>query len=53
MHNLLKPGGRVFFEIGEGQGAAVAKLMGDYGFSDIAIEKDYAGHDRYALATLR
>ena len=51
--NLLKPGGRVFFEIGEGQGAAVAKLMGDYGFSDIAIEKDYAGHDRYALATLR
>lgn len=51
--NLLKPGGRVFFEIGEGQGVAVAKLMGDYGFSDIAIEKDYAGHDRYALATLR
>ena len=51
--NLLKPGGRVFFEIGEGQGAAVVQLMGDYGFSDIAIEKDYAGHDRYALATLR
>ena len=51
--NLLKPGGRVFFEIGEGQGAAVVQLMGGYGFSDIAIEKDYAGHDRYALATLR
>ena len=51
--NLLKPGGRVFFEIGESQGAAVAKLMGDYGFAEIAIEQDYAGHDRYALAALR
>ena len=51
--NLLKPGGRVFFEIGEGQGAAVRKLMGDYGFEDVAIEKDFAGHDRYALAALR
>ena len=51
--NLLKPGGRVFFEIGEGQGAAVRKLMGDYGFADIAIEKDFAGRDRYALAALR
>ena len=32
--------------------APVAKLMGDYGFGDIRIEKDYAGHDRYAMATL-
>jgi len=27
--------------------------MGDYGFEDVAIEKDFAGHDRYALAALR
>ena len=50
--NLLKPGGAVFFEIGEGQGEALRKLMFDYGFDDILIEKDYAGHDRYASATL-
>lgn len=50
--NLLKPAGEVFFEIGEDQGAEVAKLLGCYGFSDIAIEKDFAGHDRYAKAVL-
>ena len=50
--NLLKPGGAVFFEIGEDQGEALRKLMTDYGFADIRIEKDYAGHDRYASALL-
>jgi len=50
--NLLKPGGAVFFEIGEGQGVAVAGLMADYGFENVRIEKDFAGHDRYAAATL-
>ena len=51
--NLLKPGGAVFFEIGEDQGPALEKLMADYGFSDIQIEKDCAGHDRYASAILK
>ena len=51
--NLLKPGGAVFFEIGENQGEPVRQLMFDYGFDDIRIEKDYAGHDRYASAVLR
>lgn len=50
--NLLKPGGRVFFEIGEDQGPAVRELMESYGFGQIAVERDYAGHDRYASATL-
>ena len=50
--NVLKPGGAVFFEIGENQGDAVAKLMEGYGFSDIRIEKDYSGHNRYASAIL-
>lgn len=50
--NLLKPGGAVFFEIGDGQGEAVRKLFFDAGFDDIKIEKDYAGHDRYASAVL-
>ncbi len=50
--NILKPGGAVFFEIGENQGEAIRKLMTDYGFTDIRIEKDYAHHDRYAQAIL-
>lgn len=50
--NVLKPGGAVFFEIGENQGDSVAKLMEGYGFSDIRVEKDYSGHDRYASAKL-
>lgn len=50
--NLLKPGGAVFFEIGEDQGEAIRSLMSDYGFAQISVEKDFAGHDRYASATL-
>ena len=50
--NLLRPGGAVFFEIGEKQGEALRGMMSEYGFSDIRIEKDFAGHDRYAAATL-
>ena len=50
--NLLKPGGAVFFEIGESQGEAVRQLMFDCGFDDIRVEKDFSGHDRYAFATL-
>ena len=50
--NVLKPGGSVLFEIGESQGEALRKLMGDYGFEDVQVEKDFAGHDRYAMATL-
>ena len=50
--NVLKPGGGAFFEIGDGQGEALRKLFFDAGFDDIRIEKDYAGHDRYASAVL-
>lgn len=50
--NVLKPGGSVFFEIGESQGAALSSMMADYGFTDVKIEKDYSGHDRYASGTL-
>lgn len=50
--NILKPGGAVFFELGDGQGAAVRKFLFDAGFDDIRIESDYAGHDRYAAARL-
>jgi len=51
--NILKPGGAVFFEIGENQGESLRHLMQGYGFENIAIERDFAGHDRYASAILR
>ena len=50
--NVLKPGGAAFFEIGEGQGEALRRLLTDYGFSDIRIEKDFGGHDRYASGVM-
>ena len=50
--NVLKPGGAVFFEIGEGQGEALRRMLADYGFGDVRIEKDFAGHDRYASGSL-
>ena len=50
--NVLKPGGAVFFEIGDGQGESVRELMFEYGYDSIVVEKDYAGHDRYASAML-
>ncbi len=50
--NLLKPGGAVFFEIGEGQGEALERMMKGYGFSEVLVEKDWSGHDRYASGRL-
>ena len=50
--NVLKPGGALFFEIGDGQGAALREMFEAYGFSDVKIEQDFAGHDRYASGRL-
>ena len=45
---VLKPGGGVFFEIGDEQGLALRDLLEEYGFTDVAIIKDYGGKDRFA-----
>ena len=50
--NVLKAGGAVFFEIGDGQGEALRGLLHDYGFGEVRIEKDFSGHDRYASGVL-
>jgi release factor glutamine methyltransferase len=47
--NYLRKGGYLFFEIGYNQGKAVSKLMGDAGFCQINIIKDYAGLDRVVM----
>jgi release factor glutamine methyltransferase len=49
---VLKPGGAVFFEIGESQGDAVRRLLTEWGFNGIKIEKDMSGHDRFASGLL-
>ena len=50
--NLLRPGGAVFFEIGDDQGDDLRKLFAAYGFEQAEIGKDLAGKDRYASAIL-
>jgi release factor glutamine methyltransferase len=45
----LKPRGALMFEIGAGQGAETAAIMGANGFKNIKIEKDLAGHDRIII----
>ena len=45
---VLKPGGGVFFEIGDEQGPAMREMLEEYGFTDVSIIKDYAGRDRFA-----
>ncbi|MDX9866583.1 MAG: peptide chain release factor N(5)-glutamine methyltransferase [Kiritimatiellia bacterium] len=45
---VLKPGGAVFFEIGDEQGPALREMLGEYGFTDVVIAQDDSGRDRYA-----
>lgn len=49
---VLRPGGRIFLEIGDEQGLAMRKILDCAGYSEVQIVKDYAGHDRFAEGTL-
>ena len=50
---LLRPGGFLALEIGEGQRDRVARTLHQTGhWAEIRIERDLAGKDRYALARL-
>jgi len=42
----LKPGGRVFFEVGVGQAESVVRMLKRAGLRDIAVGKDLAGIGR-------
>ncbi len=44
----LKPGGKLYLEIGYDQGEAVRELLTAAGFTDISIDKDLGGNDRVA-----
>ena len=45
---LLEPGGLLVFEIGEGQGQAVAGLLREAGYQDIRVNRDLSGLERQA-----
>lgn len=44
----LKPGGRLYFEIGFDQGDALRELLAEAGYKDVAITRDLAGLNRVA-----
>ena len=45
----LKKGGRLLFEIGCGQAAAVSGLMEAAGYEEVRVKKDLAGLDRVVM----
>jgi release factor glutamine methyltransferase len=47
---LLGPGGALVLEIGAGQAATTAELLGDRGFVDVRARRDLAGVDRVVSA---
>lgn len=49
--DYLEPDGKLMFEIGHDQGAEVAELMWQRGFTEVRVRKDYAGLDRMVFGT--
>ena len=48
--NLLRPGGMIVLEIGDGQGGSVARILGAAGYEEVDVRKDYNGLERLAAA---
>ena len=48
--NHIVNGGLIMFEIGCFQAEDVSRILFDNGFTDIRVEKDYAGLDRVVWA---
>ena len=50
--HYLKPGGRIYLEIGYDQGESVPALLAAAGFRDITVIRDFGGNDRVVAAHL-
>jgi release factor glutamine methyltransferase len=48
--NITDPGGKIYFEINEAMGHAMADLLEQYGYSAIEVIKDLNGRDRIIKA---
>ncbi|MCR4576000.1 MAG: peptide chain release factor N(5)-glutamine methyltransferase [Lentisphaeria bacterium] len=46
----LLPDGWLICEIGDQQGPRMADILGNLHYSIVMVQKDYAGHDRFAVA---
>jgi len=49
---LLKPGGRIFFELGKDQAEQVKKILCENSFTNIILKKDYLNIERVISAEL-
>jgi len=49
---VLRPGGKVWFELGTGQGSSVLELFNEPIWKTKRVEKDWAGHDRFFFLEL-
>jgi methylase of polypeptide subunit release factors len=47
---VLRKGGWIFLEIGDGQGPAVREILEKMGFIEVMIKADLSGKTRYAIA---
>lgn len=47
---LLKPGGKIYFEINEKFGSNVAELLASMGYKEVKVIKDLNGKERFASA---
>ncbi len=47
----LRPGGRLFLEVGQGQSSVVGRTITQAGFSDVSIARDFAGIERFIRGT--
>ena len=47
---LLKPGGRLFFEINRAHGKETMEMLAALGYTDIELRKDFAENDRMIRA---
>jgi release factor glutamine methyltransferase len=43
---VLLPGGRIVFEVGDGQASATGALLGGLGYADVSTTPDLTGRDR-------
>lgn len=51
-HRLLKPGGRLFFEINRAYGLATVEMLRAMNYQDVELRKDLSGNDRMVSAKL-
>lgn len=49
---MLKPNGRLYFEINQQKGQDTKEMLWDKGFSDIKIIKDLSGNDRIVVSQI-